>query len=45
MGKPALLLIGDLAHAQKEWSEFSSFGELKVRLSLARRSTAPLPED
>ncbi|EKD16501.1 putative D-isomer specific 2-hydroxyacid dehydrogenase [Drepanopeziza brunnea f. sp. 'multigermtubi' MB_m1] len=29
MGKPALLLIGDLAHAQKEWSEFASFGELK----------------
>ncbi|CZT12660.1 hypothetical protein WAI453_005628 [Rhynchosporium graminicola] len=29
MGKQALLLIGDLAHTQKEWSEFSSFAELK----------------
>ncbi|CZT06702.1 probable glyoxylate/hydroxypyruvate reductase (D-isomer-specific 2-hydroxy acid dehydrogenase superfamily) [Rhynchosporium agropyri] len=29
MGKQALLLIGDLAHTQKEWSEFSSFAKLK----------------
>ncbi|KAH7356379.1 putative hydroxyisocaproate dehydrogenase [Rhexocercosporidium sp. MPI-PUGE-AT-0058] len=29
MGKQALLLIGDLTHAQKEWSAFSSFAELK----------------
>ncbi|KAL2073875.1 hypothetical protein VTL71DRAFT_11201 [Oculimacula yallundae] len=29
MGKPTLLLIGDLTHTQKEWSEFSSFAELK----------------
>ncbi|KAK6579542.1 hypothetical protein PZA11_007778 [Diplocarpon coronariae] len=29
MGKPGLLLIGGLAHAQKEWSEFARFAELK----------------
>ncbi|KAH7408015.1 D-isomer specific 2-hydroxyacid dehydrogenase [Cadophora sp. MPI-SDFR-AT-0126] len=29
MTKQSLLLIGDLAHAQKEWSEFSSFATLK----------------
>lgn len=37
MTKPALLLIGDLSHAKKEWSDFSSFAELKVRLLILTR--------
>lgn len=38
MGKQALLLIGDLTHAQKEWSEFSSFAELKEFSGLKTRA-------
>lgn len=30
MGKPAVLLIGGITHAQKEWEQCSSFAELKV---------------
>lgn len=36
MGKQALLLIGDLTHTKKEWSEFSSFAELKVSISITK---------
>ncbi|KAG4442127.1 hypothetical protein IFR05_002413 [Cadophora sp. M221] len=38
MGKQALLLIGDITHAQKEWSEFSSFAELKEFLGPKTRA-------
>lgn len=32
MTKPAVLLIGDITHAKKEWEECASFATLKVRL-------------
>jgi hypothetical protein len=32
MGKPAVLLIGEITHGKKEWEECGSFAELKVRI-------------
>jgi hypothetical protein len=34
MGKPAVLLIGGITHAKKEWEECGSFAELKVCLEV-----------
>ena len=30
MGKPAVLLIGNITHVKKEWEQCGSFAELKV---------------
>jgi len=34
MGKPAVLLIGNITHVKKEWEECGSFAELKAWILL-----------
>jgi D-3-phosphoglycerate dehydrogenase len=45
MGKPAVLLIGNITHVKKEWEQCGSFAELKTFNGTTRKEFLKLCED